>query len=126
MKNWRVLRPGLIVPGSQEKGHPLMSIDRSLKLKANLARHRNVLSRSERVDRLMSLEHWNDQSTALGLPKVGNRKPKAGKKKAAVPGAEGAAAAAPGAAAPAAAAPDAAKAAKPADAGKAKAAPAKK
>lgn len=107
-----------------------MSIDRSLKLKANLARHRNVLSRSERVDRLQTLEHWNDQSTALGLPKVGNRKPKAGKKKAAVPGAEGAVAAAAPGAAPAPAA-DAAKAgakpaAKPADAGKAKAAPGKK
>lgn len=102
-----------------------MSIDRSLKPKASLARHRNVLSRAERVTRMQSEEKWGDENTVLGLPKVGHRKPKAGKKKAAVAAGTEATAAAPaaGAAAPAA---DAAKGAKSADAGKAKAAPAKK
>ncbi len=51
-----------------------MSLDRSLKSASSLVRHRNVLTRAERVDRLKELEKWNDSSTILGLPKVANRK----------------------------------------------------
>lgn len=58
-----------------------MSIDRSLRLKSSLERHRNVLTRAERVARLQEQEKWGDESTPLGLPKVSHRKPKAGGKK---------------------------------------------
>ncbi len=90
-----------------------MSIDRSLKLKGALARHRNVLTRAERVERLKEEERWAEGDNLLGLPKVANRKVSVGKKKAeakptaeAVAGEEaavaGAEAAAPGKTAPAA------------------------
>lgn len=55
-----------------------MSVDVSLRIKASLLRHRNVLSRAERVALLKEREGWEAQ--ALGMPKVGHRKPKAGKK----------------------------------------------
>lgn len=58
-----------------------MSIDKTLKLKSSLARHRNVLKREERVARLQETERWTDEMTALGMPKVGNRRLKTGKKK---------------------------------------------
>lgn len=56
-----------------------MSIDRSLRGKSSLTRHRNVLSRAERVVLLQEGGKWGGTS-ALGLPKVGHRKVKAGKK----------------------------------------------
>ena len=101
-----------------------MSIDRSLRLKDALVRHRNVLTRAERIDRLKDEEKWEDGSSVLGLPKVPHRKvhaKKAEKKEVAAEGAvgvEGAVAATPGAepAAAGKAAPGAAKAA-PAKAG---------
>jgi small basic protein (TIGR04137 family) len=101
-----------------------MSIDRSLRLKDALVRHRNVLTRAERIDKLKEEEKWGDEQSVLGLPKVGHRKVRAKKVakekeetvEGAVAGAEGAPAA-PGAAAPAA---------KGAPAGKAGAAPAAK
>jgi small basic protein (TIGR04137 family) len=106
-----------------------MSIDRSLKLKDALVRHRNVLTRAERIDRLKDEEKWEDGSSVMGLPKVSHRKArakKAEKKEVAAEGAvgvEGAVTATPGAepAAAGKAAPGAAKGA-PAKAG---AAPAK-
>ena len=50
-----------------------MSLDRSLKTSASLARHRNVLSRAERVAKLTERGRF-DVSTGspLHLPKVGN------------------------------------------------------
>lgn len=91
-----------------------MSLDSSLRLKTTLARHRNVLSRAERIAQMQKEERWKEDMSALGLPKLGHRKAKAGKKKAKEEAA--AEAAAPGAAAaPAAAkAPAGAGAAKPA------------
>jgi small basic protein (TIGR04137 family) len=81
-----------------------MSIDPSLKLKNALERHRNVLTRAERVEVLKDEERWNEGDPVMGLPKVGHRKSTAGKKSRAE--GEAAAGAAPGAApAPAAAAP---------------------
>jgi len=74
-----------------------MSIDRSLKIKSALTRHRNVLTRSERVAKLKEEEKWSDDYSLFGLPKVAHRKSKAGRKEKAVPGAE-AAAGVPGAA----------------------------
>lgn len=69
-----------------------MSVDRSLRLKASLSRHRNVLTRAERVARLKDAGHWDENRGALGLPKVGHRKAKAAAKKKEAPGTEAAAA----------------------------------
>lgn len=57
-----------------------MSLDRSLRSKATLARHRNVLSRAERVAKLFDAGVWDESRGALHLPKVGNRKVAAAKK----------------------------------------------
>ncbi len=79
-----------------------MSMDRSLKTAGSLTRHRNVLTRAERLKRLADEERWQEGRTVFGLPKVSNRNVKVGKKeKKKDEAAEGAAA--PGAA-PAAAA----------------------
>jgi len=86
-----------------------MSLDRSLKSKASLSRHRNVLTRAERIKVLADEEKWKDDKSIFGLPKVPHRKAAVGgkvKKEAAA----GDAAAAPGAAPAAAGAADAKKA----------------
>ncbi len=57
-----------------------MSIDRSLKVKGALTRHRNVLSRAERIDLLKEEERWSEGDSLLGLPKVAHRKSHAGRK----------------------------------------------
>lgn len=58
-----------------------MSIDRSLKTAGNLSRHRNVLTREERITKLAAAGQFKtDDSDPLGLPKVGNRKVVAGGK----------------------------------------------
>lgn len=59
-----------------------MSIDRSLKLKDALKRHRNVLSRGERIEVLKKEECW-EEGQVMGLPKVAHRKSSSGKKTAA-------------------------------------------
>ena len=51
-----------------------MSIDRSLKVKGALSRHRNVLSRAERVEVLKEEERWSEGDSLLGLAKVAHRK----------------------------------------------------
>src|SRR3989339_368392 len=96
-----------------------MSIHRSLAVIGKLKRHRNVLKKSERLERLLSDGKPSDEILVFGLPKLRNImlkvKPKAKKEEAAAEGAapaEGAVAApgavagkaAPGAKAPAAAA----------------------
>lgn len=57
-----------------------MSIDHSLKIKGALSRHRNVLSRAERIDKLKDEERWSEEQSVFGLPKVAHRKSHAGKK----------------------------------------------
>lgn len=57
-----------------------MSIDRSLKVKGTLSRHRNVLSRAERIELLKEEERWSEGDSLLGLPKVAHRKSHAGRK----------------------------------------------
>jgi len=57
-----------------------MSIDRSLKTAGNLARHRNVLTRAERIAKLKDLDRWEEGKSVFGLPKVGHRNMKVGKK----------------------------------------------
>ncbi len=51
-----------------------MSLDRSLRSANALVRHRNVLTRAERLDQLKEEEKWNDQKPVFGLPKVAHRK----------------------------------------------------
>ncbi|MBI4578617.1 MAG: small basic protein [Planctomycetes bacterium] len=80
-----------------------MSMDRSLKAANALTRHRNVLTRAERIARLKDQESWEEGKSPFGLPKVANRNLKVGKKtKKKEEGAEGTAAAAAASAAPAA------------------------
>ncbi len=91
-----------------------MSMDPSLKSASALVRHRNVLTRGERLLKLAEQGKWDENKSVFGLVKVGNRKlivgGKGGKKEegddAAAPAAKGAApagkAAAGKAAAPAA------------------------
>ncbi|MHC4462995.1 MAG: small basic protein [Planctomycetota bacterium] len=57
-----------------------MSIDRSLKIKSALQRHRNVLTRAERIEQLKVEEQWSEEDSLFGLPKVAHRKSHAGRK----------------------------------------------
>jgi len=57
-----------------------MSMDRSLKTGSGLVRHRNVLSRAERIAKLRQQERWADEGSVFGLPKVAHRNIKVGKK----------------------------------------------
>ncbi len=57
-----------------------MSIDRSLKTKGALSRHRNVLSRAERIKQLENEDRWEEGASVTGLPKVAHRKGHSGKK----------------------------------------------
>jgi small basic protein (TIGR04137 family) len=101
-----------------------MSLDRSLKSANALIRHRNVLTRDERLLRLKEAEKWDDKKSVFGLPKVANRKLIVGGKGAKEEVAEGAAGAVAGATATGAA-PAAGAAGGKAPAAKAGAAPAK-
>ena len=70
-----------------------MSMDRSLKTASSLSRHRNVLTRTERLLKLADEERWAEDKSVFGLPKVAHRNVKVGKKtkKAEEAAAEGAA-----------------------------------
>ena len=65
-----------------------MSLDKSLKSSGALTRHRNVLTRAERVERLADDEKWEDGDTVFGLPKVAHRKVQTRKSKPAAAAAE--------------------------------------
>jgi len=77
-----------------------MSIDKSLSIKDQLKRQRNVLKRSERIEELKKQKIWKEEDSVFGLPKLKAlvRKKKAKPKEAApkeelpVEGAEAAAA----------------------------------
>lgn len=56
-----------------------MSMNRSLKGASGLVRHRNVLTRAERMARLEEEEKWPAGRSIFGLPKVANRKLELGK-----------------------------------------------
>jgi len=47
-----------------------MSVHRSLKTKGKLKRHRNVLTRTERMEALKQEERWKDGDSVFGLQKV--------------------------------------------------------
>ena len=55
-------------------------MDPSLKSKSTLERHRNVLSRAERIAILTETGAWTKEMGANGLPKVAHRKASVGKK----------------------------------------------
>lgn len=82
-----------------------MSIDKSLRRKNQLVRARNVLTRDERIKKLMDEERWPAGRSPYGLPKVKVvklvvKKAKKAKEEEKAEGAEGAAAAPAAAAAP--------------------------
>ncbi len=57
-----------------------MSLDSSLKSGGGLSRHRNVLTRAERVAKLAKTDGFDvDKDNPLGIRKVGNRKLVTGK-----------------------------------------------
>jgi len=57
-----------------------MSLDSSLKSGGGLSRHRNVLTRAERVARLAKTDGFDiEKDNPLGIRKVGNRKLVTGK-----------------------------------------------
>ena len=81
-----------------------MTIDKSLKVRRGATRNRSVLTRVERIARLVEADQWKEGDSPLGLPKVRVRKLTMKKKKKkkeeeGAEGAEGGAAAAPAAAA---------------------------
>ena len=58
-----------------------MSIDPSLKTSGNLVKHRNVLTRAERIARLSERGRFDvENGDPIHLPKVTNRKVVTGKK----------------------------------------------
>jgi small basic protein (TIGR04137 family) len=58
-----------------------MSLDASLKAASTLSRHRNVLTKSERLSRLVGNGKMElSDAHILGLPKTANRKITVGKK----------------------------------------------
>ena len=57
-----------------------MSMDKSLKSRDTLQRHRNVFTRAERIALLKETGRWTEDSKPIGLPKVAHRKVSVGKK----------------------------------------------
>jgi len=57
-----------------------MSLHKSLVTKDALRRHRNVLTRAERVKQLVDDEKWEEGRSVFALPKVRLRRVKAGGK----------------------------------------------
>jgi small basic protein (TIGR04137 family) len=59
-----------------------MSIHRSFKSANRLQKHRNVLTRAERIEKLESMHKWGEDADSIfNLPKVRNIKVKGKKKK---------------------------------------------
>ena len=57
-----------------------MSMDHTLKSRSTLERHRNVLTRAERIEYLKDVGKWSEDSKPMGLPKVAHRKLSVGRK----------------------------------------------
>lgn len=58
-----------------------MTIDKSLKIKAGSTKTRNVLTRAERLEKLIETDRWEDGDSIYGLPKVRVQKISMKKKK---------------------------------------------
>ena len=58
-----------------------MTIDKTLKVRAGAIRNRNVLTRAERIEKLMASDRWQEGDPVLGLQKVRVQKISLKKKK---------------------------------------------
>jgi small basic protein (TIGR04137 family) len=58
-----------------------MTIDKSLKIRAGSIKNRNVLTRIERLEKLIETDRWSEGESVLGLPKVRVQKISLKKKK---------------------------------------------
>jgi len=58
-----------------------MSLDRSLKTGGSLIQHRSVLTRAERIMKMMETGDFKEEENPLGLPKMVCRRTDTGKKK---------------------------------------------
>ncbi len=58
-----------------------MTIDKSLKIRAGSVKSRNVLTRSERLLKLIETDRWKEGDSIYGLPKVRVQKISLKKKK---------------------------------------------
>ena len=58
-----------------------MTIDKSLKVRRGLITNRSVLTRAERLTKLIEADRWTEGDPVLGLPKVRVRKLALKKKK---------------------------------------------
>lgn len=47
-----------------------MTIDKSLKVRSGAIRQRNVLTRAERLEKLVEGDRWKEGGSVFGLPKV--------------------------------------------------------
>ena len=47
-----------------------MTIDKSLRVQKGIVRARNVLTRAERIERLVQQDRWAEEDGPCGLPKV--------------------------------------------------------
>ena len=47
-----------------------MTIDKSLKVATGSIQNRNVLTRAERIEKLLEAERWKEGDKVIGLPKV--------------------------------------------------------
>ena len=58
-----------------------MSLDQSLKRGSRLVRARNVMKRSERIEKLKDEDRWDESKSVLGIPKTKVPKTVLGRKK---------------------------------------------
>ncbi len=58
-----------------------MTIDKSLKIKAGSVKNRNVMTRPERLKKLIESGRWNEGDPVYGMPKVRVQKISLKKKK---------------------------------------------
>ena len=47
-----------------------MTIDKSLRTRKGIVRARNVLTRAERIEKLLQQDRWTEEDGPYGLPKV--------------------------------------------------------
>ena len=47
-----------------------MTIDKSLRTRKGIVRARNVLTRAERIEKLLQQDRWREEDGPCGLPKV--------------------------------------------------------
>jgi len=47
-----------------------MTIDKSLKVRKGITRSRNVLTRAERIEKLLQQDRWKEEDGPFALPKV--------------------------------------------------------